>query len=59
MTEASPVTHITPPHKMVIGACGVGVPNTLTKIVDVETGETLDPTQGEGEICVKGPQVRF
>ncbi|MCL4157742.1 UNVERIFIED_CONTAM: hypothetical protein GTU68_020864, partial [Idotea baltica] len=57
MTEASPLTHLSPPHRCVIGSCGTAVPNTLTKLVDLLTGETLDPKGKEGELCVKGPQV--
>lgn len=57
MTEASPVTHATPANGFVIGSCGVAVPNTLTKIIDIETGEPIGPNEGEGELCVKGPQV--
>lgn len=57
MTEASPVTHVTPRSKFVKGSTGVAIPNTLTKIVDLSTGKTLLPNGGEGELCVKGPQV--
>ncbi|KAG0723462.1 putative 4-coumarate--CoA ligase 1 [Chionoecetes opilio] len=57
MTEASPVTHVTPRTKFVMGSTGVSIPNTLTKIVDLNTGKTLQPDGGEGELCVKGPQV--
>ena len=59
MTEASPVTHISPVGKFVAGSTGPGVPNTRTKLVDTETGETIDPMAGRrGELCVQGPQVR-
>lgn len=57
MTETSPVTHVTPKTKFVLGSTGVAIPNTLTKIVDLTTGKTLPPNGGEGELCVKGPQV--
>ncbi|XP_045108231.1 4-coumarate--CoA ligase 4-like isoform X2 [Portunus trituberculatus] len=57
MTETSPVTHVTPKTKFVMGSTGVAIPNTLTKIVDLNTGQTLPPNGGEGELCVKGPQV--
>uniref|UniRef100_A0A0P4W564 Luciferin 4-monooxygenase n=2 Tax=Scylla olivacea TaxID=85551 RepID=A0A0P4W564_SCYOL len=57
MTETSPVTHVTPRTKFVLGSTGVAIPNTLTKIVDLTTGKTLPPNGGEGELCVKGPQV--
>ena len=39
-----------------IGSCGVLLPNTEGKIVDLETGKAVGPNQ-TGELCVKGPQV--
>ena len=58
LTEASPVTHFTPlergEHRP--GAAGPPVPNTETKVVDLESGETLGANE-EGEVCVRGPQV--
>jgi acyl-CoA synthetase (AMP-forming)/AMP-acid ligase II len=58
MTEASPVTHMSPtdPDMKRVGAVGVCVPNTECKVVDVATGEELGYKQ-EGEIWVRGPQV--
>jgi long-chain acyl-CoA synthetase len=57
LTETSPVTHsnlIWDREKN--ATIGVPWPDTLAKIVDLETGEDLPP--GEiGEIVVKGPQV--
>ena len=58
MTELSPVSHVTPKRDYVPGSCGKPVPNTLAKIVDVSTGEVLKPGEGDGELCIKGPQVR-
>jgi len=58
LSEASPVTHVNPIYgKSRVGYIGIAVPDTLAKIVDLETGaEQLAP--GEvGELCVKGPQV--
>ena len=55
MTEASPVTHLN--KGQAIGSVGLSIPNTTTKIVDINTGEIMGPNQGEGELCVKGPQV--
>ncbi|GFO49199.1 4-coumarate--coa ligase 1-like [Plakobranchus ocellatus] len=54
MTETSPVTNLdmtqTP------GSAGHMLPNTLGKIVDVDSRQTLG--MGErGELCVKGPNV--
>jgi acyl-CoA synthetase (AMP-forming)/AMP-acid ligase II len=58
MTEASPVTHMSPtdPEMKKLGAVGVCVPNTECKVVDVATGEELGYNQ-EGEIRIRGPQV--
>ena len=39
-----------------LGACGGTVPNTIAKIVDIETREALGPNQ-DGELLVSGPQV--
>jgi len=38
------------------GACGCPMPNTIAKVVDIETGAILGPGQ-QGELCVAGPQV--
>jgi acyl-CoA synthetase (AMP-forming)/AMP-acid ligase II len=58
LTEASPVTHLAPrdPEQVRRGTVGPPVPNTACKIVDVETGDELDPGE-EGEVLVRGPQV--
>ena len=58
MTEASPVTHLSPtvnaPSKP--GSIGVVVPNTEVRIVDVVSG--ADVAQGqEGELLIRGPQI--
>ena len=58
MTETSPVGLMTPNTDEVIGSCGIAVPNTEVKIVDLTTGENLGPNQ-TGELCIKGPQVSF
>ncbi|GAV23519.1 long-chain-fatty-acid--CoA ligase [Carboxydothermus pertinax] len=57
LSEASPVTHLNPIGGLrKIGSIGIPYPDTLAKIVDLETGEDLPP--GEiGELVVKGPQV--
>eukprot|EP00276_Gloeochaete_wittrockiana_P000579 CAMPEP_0184671244 /NCGR_PEP_ID=MMETSP0308-20130426/85381_1 /TAXON_ID=38269 /ORGANISM="Gloeochaete witrockiana, Strain SAG 46.84" /LENGTH=532 /DNA_ID=CAMNT_0027118329 /DNA_START=109 /DNA_END=1704 /DNA_ORIENTATION=+ len=57
MTELSPVSHILPlERKHNLGSIGILVPNTLAKIVDVSSGQSLGPDQ-VGELCIKGPQV--
>ena len=58
LTEASPVTHVTP---LVFGMSrpgSVGVPilNQLVKVVDVDSGKNL-PSGQEGEMFIKGPNV--
>jgi len=62
LTEASPVTHANPIQekppfdKKREGSVGIPMPNTLAKIIDLDTGEDLPPGQ-EGELIIKGPQV--
>ena len=57
MTEASPVTHMTPfGAQLHPGSIGPLVPGTEARVVDVVTGE--DVAAGEaGELLVRGPQV--
>ncbi|KAK4303287.1 hypothetical protein Pmani_024672 [Petrolisthes manimaculis] len=57
MTESSPVTHLTPKNNLVAGSTGLLIPNTEAKIVDINTGQSMGPDEGEGELCVRGPQV--
>jgi len=56
MSETSPIGLIAPLNDTIEGSCGMTVPNTQIKIVDVNTGEALGPNV-RGEICLKGPQV--
>ena len=56
MTETSPVVTLAHKDNYKIGSCGVLVPNTKAKIVDLDTGMALGPNE-RGELCVKGPQV--
>src|ERR1044072_8773747 len=58
MTETSPVTHSTPPApaQVKFGSVGVPAPNTECKVIDLTTGEPL-PSNKEGEVCVRGPQI--
>jgi acyl-CoA synthetase (AMP-forming)/AMP-acid ligase II len=58
MTEASPVTHLSPTshEPMKPGSAGKVVPNTEVKMVDVVSGEAV--VQGaEGELWIRGPQI--
>ena len=58
MTEASPVTHFTPedPEFARGGSCGLLVPNTECRVVDLMTGKDAD-TGEQGELFIRGPQV--
>lgn len=56
MTELSPVSHIVPGNAPRAGAAGITLPNTVCRIVDIETGHDLGPNE-EGELWIKGPQV--
>ncbi len=58
MTEASPVTHLSPTRNAPIkpGSIGKVIPNTEVKIVDITTGAELGKHQ-EGELLIRGPQI--
>ena len=58
MTEASPVTHLTPygEGRGKPGSAGQVVPNTEVKIVDLASGKELGPNE-EGELLIRGPQI--
>ncbi len=56
MTEASPVTNLNPLDAPREGTVGPPIPDTLEKVVSLDTGEEL--VNGEiGELLVYGPQV--
>ncbi|OAT82289.1 long-chain-fatty-acid--CoA ligase [Desulfotomaculum copahuensis] len=58
LTETSPVTHCNPlKGRRKVGSIGLPVPDTLCKIVDLETGEQELPPGEVGELCINGPQV--
>jgi acyl-CoA synthetase (AMP-forming)/AMP-acid ligase II len=58
MTEASPVTHLSPTRNapMKPGSAGRVVPNTEVRIVDVLTGAEVAGGK-EGELLIRGPQI--
>jgi acyl-CoA synthetase (AMP-forming)/AMP-acid ligase II len=58
MTEASPVTHLSPTRNTVFkpGASGKIVCNTEVKLVNVESGVEVGVGQ-EGELWMRGPQI--
>jgi long-chain acyl-CoA synthetase len=59
MTEASPITHLSPrdPELVRLDSPGLPMNNTEQKIVDLETGEQEMPVGEDGEIIIRGPQV--
>lgn len=60
LTEASPVTHCNPvdkPEKVRAGSIGIPLPDTIARIVDIETGEHDLAVDENGELIVRGPQV--
>ena len=56
MSELSPLGLLNPLDEPRDGSCGLAVPNTTFKVVDVSTGNNLEARK-EGEICCKGPMV--
>ncbi len=58
MTEASPVTHFTPedPARCRAGSCGLLVPGTECRVVDIDTGQDVE-AGARGELLIRGPQV--
>lgn len=58
LTEASPVTHLNPLRReRKPGTIGLPLPGTDCCIVDLKTGMREVPAGGEGELCIRGPQV--
>ena len=58
MTEASPVTHLSPKNAKNAkpGSIGKVIPMTEVRIVDVDTGADQGPN-AEGELWIRGPQI--
>ena len=59
MSELSPLATLVPDDDIEDSHGSVGYPtsDTLAKVVDMVTGETIPKNGGEGELCIKGPQV--
>jgi long-chain acyl-CoA synthetase len=59
MTEACPITHLSPldPDLIRLDSPGLPMNNTEQKIVDTETGEYELAAGEDGEIIIRGPQV--
>ncbi len=58
MSEASPGVHSNPylgPHKA--GSVGIPLPDTDSKIMDLDTGDSELPVGEAGELVIRGPQV--
>lgn len=58
MTESSPVALLTPIDMPASkhGSCGILIPNTNARIMDLEKEVPLGPNHA-GELQIKGPQV--
>ncbi|MCM3078241.1 long-chain-fatty-acid--CoA ligase [Brevibacillus invocatus] len=57
LSETSPATHVNPSARRKPGSIGIPLPNTDSKIVDMETGLRELPPGEPGELIIKGPQV--
>ncbi|MHA1959031.1 MAG: long-chain-fatty-acid--CoA ligase [Candidatus Thorarchaeota archaeon] len=59
LTETSPVTHSNPTNKAhrKFGSIGLPIPDTICKILDIDTGTRELPIGETGEIAIHGPQV--
>ncbi len=58
LTETSPVTHVNPPEgSPKVASIGLPIPDTQTRIMDLETGTREVPVGEVGEITIRGPQV--
>lgn len=59
LTETSPLTHGNPSNTRdrKFGSVGLPVPDTIVKIVDLETGRKEKKVGQDGEIAIHGPQV--
>jgi len=58
LSEAPTATHCNPlAGRKKIGSIGLPLPNVVSRIVDLEKGETELPIGVEGELIIRGPQV--
>jgi long-chain acyl-CoA synthetase len=58
LTETSPVTHCNPFYgTRKVGSIGVPLPDTDTRVVDLENGVIDKPVGEPGELLIRGPQV--
>ncbi len=57
LSECSPVTHANPLYgTRKVGSIGIALPDTDSRIVDLETGTRVLPINEVGELTVRGPQ---
>jgi long-chain acyl-CoA synthetase len=56
LTEASPLTHANPIHRVKPGSIGIPLPDTNARIVDLVSGTEVAPGE-PGELLIRGPQV--
>jgi len=56
LTETSPLIMAQPTNDQIDGACGHLAPNTIAKLVDIDTGKPCGPNE-PGELLVAGPQI--
>ncbi|MHA1430867.1 MAG: AMP-binding protein, partial [Candidatus Freyarchaeota archaeon] len=60
MTEASPVLTANPLEGVrKVGSVGIPLPDTVVKVVDLETGAEELPVGEQGELVARGPQVFY
>ncbi|MFQ6128576.1 MAG: long-chain fatty acid--CoA ligase [Thermoplasmata archaeon] len=57
LTEASPVTHCNPLYGKVKECIGIPLPDTDSRIVDLEEGKREMGVDEAGELVIRGPQV--
>ncbi len=58
LAEAAPATHCNPIFgKRKLGSVGIPYPDTVARVVDMETGERVLRPGEVGELCIQGPQV--
>ena len=58
LSEASPVTHCTPMSgRRKKGSIGLPFPDTIAKLVNIETGQEIQTSGHPGELLIQGPQV--
>jgi long-chain acyl-CoA synthetase len=57
LSETSPTTHTNPLKYVKLESVGPPLPDTLQRIVDIETGTKELPPGEVGEIAVRGPQI--